>query len=543
MSQYDVLSDEVLPAPATENESHNDVEMRSVGDRSFASTAPSRCADGTVDTTVLPMLEHTAGSDEIAGSDASGEAEPTTTSPDLPPFPVKHFIALAMILCTNGVYVSVVFPFLKFYVVDLGVSEKESGTYVGIVAAAFMVGRTVSSVFWGRFADTRGRIPAVVISLVTTVVLSVCFGLPVNVWLSAVIRFVGGSTNCLSGLGKVIASELVPPEQQATAMSIASVSWGSGLIFGPAFGGWLSDFDIDVPYLPPMLFSCAVALTALVLVLKYLPETLKKDARENTSRASTYQLATHGLLLKATLLHCVWSLQSLSNTTLFNTWASTDISIGGLGLSSGDLGTMQSVAGCIMMAMQFFVMPPLCKRFGMKQLTLLCLALYLPLQLTTPLLRFLPGVVHPNETVRAVNETVHNMTSSGSGSEEDFIPVSGAEKAVLLVLLTVVTGCMLTLSNFCFTIQFMFINNSVRAHNRGAAQGIATALASVFKSLGPFVVGVIFSWSVSEERAFPLNFPFAYLCLAVVTCLSLGVTVYLPESLGKPVDEDSGSVI
>ena len=467
--------------------------------------------------------------DGVAVSCASGGAPSQ-------PFPVKKFVALAMILCTNGICISVIFPFLRFYVVDLGISEKESGTYVGIVAAAFMVGRTLFSMCWGRFADSRGRIPAIIISLMSINILSICFGLPVNVWVSALIRFLGGATNCLSGLGKVIASELVPEEQQARAMSIASVAWGSGLIFGPAFGGWLSDFDIPVPYLPPMLFLCAVATISLVLVLRYLPETLVKKEADTTPRASTYQLVTHPLLLKVTLLHCVWSLQSLSNTTLFNTWASTDVGLGGLGLKSADLGTIQSIAGCIMMAMQFFVMPPLCKRLGMKKLVYMSLGLYLPLQLLVPLLRSLPGVVNPVDMDEM--SAGDNITAVEEGSTTYHL-VSGGEKALLMALLTVITGFMLALSNFCFTIQFMYINNSVKPSNRASAQGMATALASVFKSLGPFIVGMLFSWSISEERGFPLNFSFAYICLAAVTCISLAVTTILPESLDKPVGEDS----
>ena len=462
---------------------------------------------------------------DVASERGGSVAEPT-------PFPWRRFAALAMVLSTNSVFITSLFPFLKFYVVDLGISEESSGMYVGMIAAGFMIGRALASMCWGKFADKHGRKPAIMISLVSTIIFAPLFGLPYNVFLSFAIRVASGMSNCLIGVGKVIAAELAPPEHQARAMSVVAVSWGSGNIMGPAFGGWLAGWDIPFPYLPPMLLSTFMATVALICAWKILPETLDKKASESVQMASTYELVSHKLLRMTLALYCVWSLQSIASQELYNIWGSTEVRLGGLGLNSSDLGTVQSISGACVLGLQLFAMPTLSKRLGLRRLCIYCLYIFIPLQMCMPLLRFLPGVVredgYANSTDSESGETVPVM---------QYKQISGGEKVLLMAVNAVLTGGMNSMSSFVFTLQFIFINNSVRKHNRASAQGMAMAVASVFKSIGPFLIGVIFSWSIREHRPFLLGYPLGWVFLTCVACSALVVVHQIPEQINQPPDE------
>lgn len=51
-----------------------------------------------------------------------------------------------------------------------------AGYYSGLLCSSFMMGRFLSSHFWGVICDRYGRVFVVVISLVSTVTMSVAFG-------------------------------------------------------------------------------------------------------------------------------------------------------------------------------------------------------------------------------------------------------------------------------------------------------------------------------------------------------------------------------
>ena len=51
-----------------------------------------------------------------------------------------------------------------------------TGFYAGYVASAFTFGRFVSGYVWGKFTDSVGRKPTIVIALISTATFSLTFG-------------------------------------------------------------------------------------------------------------------------------------------------------------------------------------------------------------------------------------------------------------------------------------------------------------------------------------------------------------------------------
>jgi MFS family permease len=103
-----------------------------------------------------------------------------------------------------------------------------------------MLGRALTSVFWGIVADRYGRKPIILLGTISIAIFNALFGLSSNFWMAIGTRFLLGSFNCLLGTMKAYASEIFRDEYQATAMSAVSTAWGIGLIIGPALGGFLA---------------------------------------------------------------------------------------------------------------------------------------------------------------------------------------------------------------------------------------------------------------------------------------------------------------
>ncbi|GKD65657.1 zinc induced facilitator-like 1-like protein isoform X1, partial [Tanacetum coccineum] len=142
--------------------------------------------------------------------------------------------------------ISSLFPFLYFMVRDFNIAEKEEDIsyYAGFVGSAYMVGRALTSIFWGVVADRYGRKPVILLGTSTVVIFNTLFGFSVNYWMAIITRFLLGFLNGLLGPIKAYASELFREEHQALGLSGISTSWGIGLIIGPALGGFLAQISI-----------------------------------------------------------------------------------------------------------------------------------------------------------------------------------------------------------------------------------------------------------------------------------------------------------
>ncbi|KAJ0526194.1 putative major facilitator superfamily, MFS transporter superfamily [Helianthus annuus] len=108
-----------------------------------------------------------------------------------------------------------------------------------------MIGRALTSVFWGMCADRYGRKPVITIGTSTVVIFNTLFGFSVNYWMAIITRFLLGSLNGLLGPIRAYACELFREEHQALGLSSISTSYGIGLVIGPALGGFLAQVYIS----------------------------------------------------------------------------------------------------------------------------------------------------------------------------------------------------------------------------------------------------------------------------------------------------------
>lgn len=171
-----------------------------------------------------------------------------------------------------------------------------------------MIGRLFSSFYWGRVADRYGRKPVFYIASISIAVMSIIFGLSVNVYMAIAARFCLGFMNPITGLIKTVVSELCIEKHQAFAMSVVSASWSIGLVIGPAVGGFTSRPAVQYPdsfvgnmtifqtfpYLLPNVISAVVSIASMCMIYLFLPETLKKSDKY---KEKSYEMR-RGLVLR-----------------------------------------------------------------------------------------------------------------------------------------------------------------------------------------------------------------------------------------------------
>ncbi|GAB4836178.1 hypothetical protein Ancab_001091 [Ancistrocladus abbreviatus] len=419
--------------------------------------------------------------------------------------PWKRLLSAWIIMLCTALPISLLFPFLYFMIKDFHIAkaEEDIGYYAGYVGSAYMLGRAITSVFWGMLADRYGRKPVIVIGTIAVVIFNTLFGLSTNFYMAVTTRFILGSLNGVLGAIRVYASEVCREEHQGLGQATIIAAWGIGLVVGPAIGGLLAlpaekypnifskgSLFGRLPYLLPCL--CISILAVPVAIGSFwLEETLHMHEETNSVEDDSFDalealssqsngkhveevegggptskksLIKNWPLMSSIIAVSIVSLQDIAYTEIFSLWAVSPRKFGGLSYSTDSLGVVLSVTGFGMLIFQLFVYPFVQKIYGPVILSQICCVLSIPLLQSYPFIAQLSGWS-----------------------------------------LAVVLSCASMAKNvFCaFAIVGLIVlqNKAVDQDQRGVANGISVTAMSLFKAVGPAVGGAVFSWGQKRQDA------------------------------------------
>ncbi|XP_047950370.1 protein ZINC INDUCED FACILITATOR-LIKE 1-like isoform X2 [Salvia hispanica] len=401
--------------------------------------------------------------------------------------PLKQILTVWMIVLATALTIASLYPFLYFMIRDFHVADREEdiGYYAGFVGCSYMVGRAVSSTLWGVIADRYGRKPVIIIGCASVVVFNTLFGLSVNYWMAIITRFLLGSMNGLLGPIKAYACETVRDEYQSYGLSAVSTAWGTGLVIGPALGGFLAQIPI-FPALSDNLNICGSCNYRLFLDPE-MQETLHTHILVSTSSGGSYDaleaateqsdikemeenkaskksLFKNWPLMSSIIVYCTFSLHDMAYSEIFSLWAESPRRLGGLGYSTEDVGSVLSVSGLGLLIFQSSLYPILEKLLGPIMISRVLGIVSIPLLTSYHYIAMLSGI-----TLSIV------------------LNIASLLKNVLSI--SIVTGL------------FILQNRAVDQDQRGAANGLAMTFVSTFKAVGPLGGGALFSWAETRLGA------------------------------------------
>jgi MFS family permease len=208
-------------------------------------------------------------------------------------------------------------------------------------------------------------------------------------------------------------------------------------------------------------------------------------------------------LMGSITLYCVWSLHDMAYTEIFSLWCVSPTTDGGLDYTTTDVGQVLAISGFTMLLFQLFLFAPVVNFMGAVLLSRIASVVTVLLMVAYPGVTFLHG---------ATLWWVINLLS----------------------ILKNVFGTMV------FTSSFLLVNNSVRTDQRGAANGIAMSLVSLFKAIGPAAGGSLYAWAQSRDSNILPGNQLVFFVLGVVVFLTVLCTFepILPRSLDHKMVED-----
>jgi MFS family permease len=255
----------------------------------------------------------------------------------------------------------VLFPVLPQFTQELGLSKLQ----YGLLMSSYPLAGVLVSPLWGRFADRRGRRPAIALGLAGIGLSYALFALGTGFGQLLAARILGGLLGA-AALPAVFAyaADVSSPENRSAALGAIGAAIALGLTLGPAAGGLLSLVALRAPYFA----SAGIGLGGALLVQLTLPESL--DAQERARRAAQGR-ATRGRAGGALMRR----LGPLLGASLLLTLArlSVDVTVAflvadRLGRGPASVGLLLSGLGLLAFGVQGGAIRPLAQRLGDRAL-------------------------------------------------------------------------------------------------------------------------------------------------------------------------------
>ena len=170
----------------------------------------------------------------------------------------------------------IVIPILPLYAEEFGPSP----IVFGLLMASFSAMQFIFAPILGRLSDRVGRRPVLLVSLVGSAVGYLIFGFAGSMVMLFASRIIDGISGGNISTAQAVIADITTPEERAKGMGMIGAAFGLGFILWPAFGGLLVQV---APWLPGVA-AAAASMTAFVMVLVFLPETVDPETRATARR-------------------------------------------------------------------------------------------------------------------------------------------------------------------------------------------------------------------------------------------------------------------
>lgn len=296
----------------------------------------------------------------------------------------KRLLTLFLLVFSNLLGAGVIFPLLPLYAEgEFGATEFQAA----LLATAYFAAQFVASPILGRLSDRYGRRPVLIGSQAGTLASFMLFivAIPIGRQLDAagvnlgmsgglfmlyVARVLDGLTGGNITAAQAYATDVSTPANRAEAIGTVSAGLSLGIVFGPAFGGFLVTLNNTAPFIGAALIIGAT----LILTIMMLEESLPPEKRDTTTSAKqTMFLSQNRLrLLQDNTVRLImfigfitlFAFSMLTSTfSLFADRILFDASISDQ-IVARNVGLMLSAFGVAGVLTQLFAIKPMIRNFG-----------------------------------------------------------------------------------------------------------------------------------------------------------------------------------
>ena len=179
----------------------------------------------------------------------------------------------------------IVIPVLPFYAE--GTRFNATPRTVGLLFASYSIMQLIFSPVLGRLSDKYGRRPILLVSIIGTGIGFLILGFAKTLWMLFLGRILDGISGGNISTAQAYIADITTREDRAKGLGLIGAAFGLGFVFGPAIGGILSRWGVEVPF----LFAAGLCFANALLLYFTLPESVTPDHPARVSAASGRGLA------------------------------------------------------------------------------------------------------------------------------------------------------------------------------------------------------------------------------------------------------------
>ena len=182
---------------------------------------------------------------------------------------------------------SMVVPFLPFYIRELGVTNPdELEHWSGIVFSGPFILSFLLTPVWGVLGDRFGKKKMVLRAIFGLAVSQFLIGLSANVWQLFAFRMVQGAISGFIASSLALVSASTPKERSGYSIGILQTSISSGTVIGPFIGGFIADMT---SYRTVFFITSAICFISGLLVIINVREPASADSKKLYSVFQNYE--------------------------------------------------------------------------------------------------------------------------------------------------------------------------------------------------------------------------------------------------------------
>ncbi len=270
----------------------------------------------------------------------------------------KSLLTLFLIVFIDLLGFGLILPLLPY------VAERFHATplEIGLLSATYSFFQLIASPIIGRLSDRYGRKKLLFISQLGTMLSFILMGTAKSLPLLFLSRVLDGITGGNITIAQAYIADSTSPKNRAKNMGILGAAFGIGFIFGPATGGFLSQWGFGVP----SFFAATLAGLAAFSSLFFLRETVdvKKAVKRKTTALNFVSLKKALLIPVLGLLMVVFFLINLAFSSVQSVFAIWNLDTFGWGPTQ--TGYLFAYIGVLAAFCQLVVLPRALRQFDEK---------------------------------------------------------------------------------------------------------------------------------------------------------------------------------
>lgn len=123
---------------------------------------------------------------------------------------------------------------------ERGWQEPMIGLLIGLILASYFAAQIFASPRWGVFSDRVGRKPVLIVCTALSALSMLTYAFANSAWIILASRILAGLAAANVVVGQAYIADVTPEDRRAAAMGRVGAAISTGLIVGPALGGYLA---------------------------------------------------------------------------------------------------------------------------------------------------------------------------------------------------------------------------------------------------------------------------------------------------------------